>query len=378
MPSPVSATSMRTDRRRRPRRETSIASPAPVWRTAFEIRFRSTCSSASSSPSTIAPASASQPASRARPAPASASTTSPGERRRRRPARASPPVRAGRGPAAAGCRPAGPSGRARRSRLRPARPQLGRAPRRDERHLEVAAGDRERRAQLVRRVVHEPALGGEGDLEPVEHRVDRGRDLGDLVMRRHRPHPHRQVAGGHARRPLRDPRERGERPARHEPRGAVAGTRPTRQTISIASRSVRTPASASAAGTAASTRPRPRLAAATDVLLAGDLDRRVCPGAGHPRGATACGRAGCSQRRAPAGRRRRRGAGRALPGAEVCADEPRRRPPAPTRLAVVARGRGAVPRRGGTPSRRPAAREVGGGSCAAVVRVWSTWRRSIR
>ena len=97
------------------------------------------------------------------------------------------------------------------------RVELGRVVARNERRLEVSARDRERRSQLVRRVVDEAPLGGERALETVEHGVDRDRDVGDLVVRPYRPHPHGEVAGRDARRALGDARQRCEGPSRHEP-----------------------------------------------------------------------------------------------------------------------------------------------------------------
>ena len=49
-------------------------------------------------------------------------------------------------------------------------------------HLEVPAGDRDRRAQLVGDVVEEPPLGAEALVEPVDHVVERGAELGQLVV----------------------------------------------------------------------------------------------------------------------------------------------------------------------------------------------------
>ena len=186
--------------------ETAIESPATVWRTAFESRFRNTCSSAPASPSTYASGVVSSlhvrsPSTRQRSTVASASALTSTVRALAALARAGP----GQAQQAVD-ELAHPVELADRHAHR--LPQLGRAAVGRQRHLEVSAGDRERRAQLVRRVVHELALGGERDLEPFEHGVDRGRDLADLVVCGHRPHPHRQVAGRHPRGALGDPRER--------------------------------------------------------------------------------------------------------------------------------------------------------------------------
>ena len=51
--------------------------------------------------------------------------------------------------------------------------------------LEMSAHDRQRRLQLVRRVVGEPPLRRERALQPVEHVVERSRELRDLVVAVH-------------------------------------------------------------------------------------------------------------------------------------------------------------------------------------------------
>ncbi len=51
--------------------------------------------------------------------------------------------------------------------------------------LEVAANDRDRRAQLVADVVEQPTLTVERPLEPVEHRVEGAGELGDVVAADH-------------------------------------------------------------------------------------------------------------------------------------------------------------------------------------------------
>ena len=49
-------------------------------------------------------------------------------------------------------------------------------------HLEVAPGHGQRGPELMRDVGQQPSLDGHGGLETVEHRVERGRQLPDLVV----------------------------------------------------------------------------------------------------------------------------------------------------------------------------------------------------
>lgn len=61
--------------------------------------------------------------------------------------------------------------------------------------VQVGADDRERAAQLVRGVVDELALGAEGLVEPVEHRVHRVGEVAEFVLRAVQADALRQVGG---------------------------------------------------------------------------------------------------------------------------------------------------------------------------------------
>lgn len=64
-------------------------------------------------------------------------------------------------------------------------------------HLQQGAVDRQGRAQFVRGVAHEPLLGREGPLQPVQHLVEGVRELLELVVRPVQLDPPGQVGPGH-------------------------------------------------------------------------------------------------------------------------------------------------------------------------------------
>ena len=72
--------------------------------------------------------------------------------------------------------------------------------------------------ELVGRVVDEPALAGEGVLEPLQHRVDGARDLRDLVVRAGIADASSEVASRDQGRTVGDALERPQRASGCQPR----------------------------------------------------------------------------------------------------------------------------------------------------------------
>ena len=169
-------------RTRRPVRAGRDLDRRPAGRAcaALSSRLLTARASRSGTPSTTAGSSRSSNATPGawRRARSTASATSASSRTSSRTGRARRRARArsGRRPARRAPRP-GPARRRAAARARRRRAGLGQ-------HLDVGAQRGDRRAQLVRGVGHELALGGDRALQRVEHRVEAGRELADLVVAR--------------------------------------------------------------------------------------------------------------------------------------------------------------------------------------------------
>ncbi len=87
-------------------------------------------------------------------------------------------------------------------------------------HVQQRLGDRQRGAQLVRRVGREPPLLGHVRLEPGQHRVEGVGELAELVLAARQPHAVRERSRGRRAGGVRDARQGASmRPARtHPPR----------------------------------------------------------------------------------------------------------------------------------------------------------------
>jgi hypothetical protein len=92
-----------------------------------------------------------------------------------------------------------------------------------ERHVELGADHGQRPAQLVAGLGDEPALGGEGVPEPLEHRVEGVRELTQLVARAGRGHQRRPrvAAAGHPPRGVGDLAQRPQQAMRRGPAQAA-------------------------------------------------------------------------------------------------------------------------------------------------------------
>ena len=229
MPGPSSATASQAQPSTSPC-ESRTLDPSGATRTALSSRFVTARLSTSRSPCTIRPGTTAVSSSTARAAAAAANSS-----------RASSSSAAERDGLAAGGRrveagereqvvgqPRHPVDRALDHRGRRRAALVGRLGV-GQREVEVRLDDRERRAQLVRRVGDEAPLRREGEVEPREHRVERVREPLQLVVRPVELDPARELARLDLARDARDVRDRRQHPAGDHPADGEAGDEERRE-----------------------------------------------------------------------------------------------------------------------------------------------------
>ena len=171
--------------------------------------------------------------------------------------------------------------------------------------VELGAHRRQRRAQLVRGVGDQPALLLDAALDAVEHRVERGGEVRDLVARGAARRCARRAGRGRSPPPSRSCGRRAQRPAREPP-------------------AARARSASSAAGRAISSSTRTRCTERSTV--ASDCGRDERP-ARCPRGRSRARRAGSARGRAPSATVRMRSSPRSTAAAAAGASIGARRRP---------------------------------------------------